>query len=85
MTTTQVILAGGPYDQETREIETTVGLLEILEDGLIHRYVPTAKSRSNAAVYQHDGAVSPDGGSAGTEDPRERLASPLADELNERR
>ncbi|WP_166382829.1 hypothetical protein [Catellatospora methionotrophica] len=30
-------------------------------------------------VYQFDGTVSPDGGMAGTENPRERLASPLAD------
>jgi len=85
MTDTQVTLTGGPFDRQRHSLDSE-GLLEILQDGLIHRYIATGKTQGSAdgalPVYQYDGAVSPDGGMAGAENPRERLASPLADELS---
>ena len=83
---TEVTLAGGPLDGGRRSVEGP-GLMEIMIDGVIHRYIPTTKERgegeSRLPLYQYDGAVDPDGGMAGTEDPRQRVASPLAEELRE--
>jgi len=60
-------------------------LLEVAADGLIHRYIITNTRHSaegrELPVYQFDGTVSPDGGLPGAENPQNRLASPLADEM----
>lgn len=78
--TNDVRLRGGPFDG-TSYSDVDAGLLELESDGLIHRYIATSTAEGAVAVYQFDGTVSPDGGMAGTENPRERLASPLADEI----
>jgi hypothetical protein len=89
MSTTNVVLIGGPYD-DTRfdEYDEDSGaLLEVESDGLIHRYVRTTTTREvdgrELPVFQFDGSMAPDGGQPGTENPRERMASPLADEMDE--
>lgn len=88
---TNVVLNGGPFDN-TRfdEYDEADGpLIEVESEGLIHRYTRTTTTRAvdgeELPVFQFDGTVSPDGGLPGTENPRDRLASPLADELNEDR
>jgi len=89
MSVKNVVLLGGPFDNTRfdRFDELAGPLIEIESDGLIHRYIPTKKTRpvggDELPVFQFDGTVSPDGGLPGTETPRDRLASPLADELNE--
>ncbi|WP_144126563.1 hypothetical protein [Catellatospora sichuanensis] len=79
-----VVLASGPFDGS--RLDGVEGpLLEMEADGLIHRYVATTTTRRVAedelTVYQFDGTISPDGGMAGVENPENRVASPLADEL----
>ncbi|MEV4417673.1 hypothetical protein [Catellatospora sp. NPDC049609] len=79
-----VVLSDGPFDGS--RLDGAEGpLLEMEADGLIHRYVATTATRrvddDELPVYQFDGTISPDGGMAGTENPENRIASPLADEL----
>lgn len=89
MNAKNVILTGGPFDNTRfdRYDELDGPLIEIESDGLIHRYIPTEQTRSldgeDLPLFQFDGTVSPDGGLPGTENPRDRLASPLADELRD--
>jgi hypothetical protein len=91
MSTTDVILRGGPYDNTRFDQydEEDGPLIEIESEGLIHRYTRTNTRRQNEGrelpVFQFDGTVSPDGGMAGTENPRNRLASPLADQMEAQR
>jgi hypothetical protein len=79
-----VILTGGPFDGS--RIDGAEGpLLEMESEGLIHRYVATTTSRRLAdedfPVFQFDGSIAPDGGMPGTENPENRIGSPLAEEL----
>jgi hypothetical protein len=89
MNAKNVVLTGGPFDDTRFDGYDEVGgpLIEIESDGLIHRYIPTEKTRTvdgqELPVFQFDGTVSPEGGMPGTEDPQKRLASPLADEMRE--
>jgi len=86
METQDVYLKGGPLDKSVMDAAEGP-LLEVAVDGLIHRYIATTTHQDaegrNLPVFQFDGTVSPDGGSPGAEDPQNRLASPLADELRE--
>jgi hypothetical protein len=89
MSTTNVVLRGGPFDNTRFDQydEDDGPLIEIESDGLIHRYTRTNTRRQTDGdelpVFQFDGTVSPDGGMPGTENPRDRLASPLADEMDD--
>lgn len=82
--TKDVLLTGGPFDG-SRLDGAEGALLELESDGLIHRYVATTATRrmddDELPVYQFDGTIAPDGGMPGTENPVNRMASPLADEM----
>jgi hypothetical protein len=88
MTVTNVVLSGGPFDNTRFDQydEADGALIEMEADGLIHRYIRTTATRAaegrELPVFQFDGTVSPEGGLPGTENPRDRLASPLADEMD---
>ncbi|GAB3976987.1 hypothetical protein V1634_27145 [Plantactinospora veratri] len=75
------ILIGGPRD-ESLVAAGDAGLIELEIDGLIHRYIRTTATREvgdgTYRVYNYDGEVAPDGGSSGSENARDRVASPLA-------
>jgi hypothetical protein len=81
--TNDVVLAGGPRDGETVQAGGA-GLLEIEVGGMIHRYIPTTKTRpadgAELPVYNYDGMVNPAGAEDGIEDAGRRMTSPLADE-----
>ena len=82
-----MILRGGPFDGTRFDDvdNTSDGLVELESEGLVNRNIPTTQVQEvdgeELAVYQFDGTVAIDGGMPGAEDPRNRLASPLADEL----
>lgn len=71
---TDAALVGGPYDGETRHAGDT-GLIEIENDGLVHRYIRTSKSQGSATVYNYDGVVNPAGAEDGIENSAERVAT----------
>jgi hypothetical protein len=80
------VLVGGPFDG-THYDDPEAALVELESGGLIHRYIATKTTRQvddeERMVFQFDGTVAPDGGLPGTEDPRIRLASPLADKMRQ--
>ncbi|MDW5322410.1 hypothetical protein [Plantactinospora sp. KLBMP9567] len=75
------ILIGGPHG-ESLVAAGDSGLVELELDGLIHRYIRTTATREVGGgtyrVYNYDGEVAADGGSSGSENARDRVASPLA-------
>lgn len=79
----QAVLAGGPGDGDVVKVDQR-GLHEIEVDGMVHRYIPTTKTRATDGgelpVYNYDGMVNPAGAEDGVEDADRRMASPLADE-----
>lgn len=83
-TSRDVLLTGGPFDGDRYDAADSA-LIELESDNLIHRYIATTRTQDadgkKLPVYQFDGTVAPDGGLPGTENPADRLASPLADEL----
>lgn len=87
MSITNVVLTGGPFDNTRFDQydEDEGPLIEFESGGLVHRYIRTHQTRTvegkELPVYQFDGTIAPDGGLPGTEDPQNRVASPLADEL----
>jgi hypothetical protein len=86
-----ILLRGGPFNGTRLSSEEGISgaLVELESDGLINRYIPTTHIEEvdgeHVVVYQFDGVVAIDGGAPGTEDPQQRMASPLADELREDR
>jgi len=82
MTTTKdALLIGGPRNG-TLATGGGAALVELEIDGLIHRYIRTTEERDHdgatMAVYNYDGAVSPEGGQSGAESGPDRVASPAA-------
>lgn len=84
-----VVLTGGPFDNTRFDQydEDEGPLIEFESGGLVHRYTRTHQTRTvegkDLPVYQFDGTLAPDGGLPGTENPQNRMGSPLADELRE--
>lgn len=75
-----VVLIGGPYDG------TVIGtvdqaVVELEQQGLIHRYVMTSKRREHEgrsyAAYNYDGAIDPTGSQPGIETPDGGHHTPL--------
>ncbi|GAB7052214.1 hypothetical protein [Catenuloplanes indicus] len=79
--TTEAALVGGPYDGETRNAGDT-GLIEIENDGLVHRYIHTSKSHDSAVVYNYDGVVNPAGAEDGAEHSADRVATNVDPDAN---
>ncbi|MEE6258706.1 hypothetical protein [Plantactinospora sonchi] len=86
-TQNNVILLGGPRDGTLAPANDTA-LIEVELDGLVHRYVQTTATRDRDGatypVYNYDGEVRPGGSESGVEDAGDRVASPLADDLDSR-
>ncbi len=71
---TDAVLVGGPHDGEKAHGGDT-GLIEIENDGLVHRYIRTNKSQDSATVYNYDGVVDPSGAQDGIENSADRVAT----------
>ncbi|GAA1751684.1 hypothetical protein [Luedemannella helvata] len=83
MTDNDAVLVGGPGDGTTFEAEGA-GLVELEYEEMVHRYIPTTQAREGMAVYTYDGVVDPGGASDGAEDAQDRMASPLARDMEDR-
>ncbi|MFI5844078.1 hypothetical protein ACIA8K_30720 [Catenuloplanes sp. NPDC051500] len=68
------VLVGGVRDGEKMNAGNAA-LIEIEEDGLVHRYIRTSKSQDSLIVFNSDGVVNPEGAEDGIESSADRVAT----------
>jgi hypothetical protein len=68
------LLVGGVRDGEKMHAGNAA-LIEIEEDGLVHRYIRTSKSHDSLVVFNADGVVDPEGARDGIESSADRVAT----------